>query len=125
MTPTNPFICLSIKTLICITRYRVLIRYCGFSLKFCDFSELCQFCCTKGKQRKTRVRNILKSFEKKTQSLMNTLYVPSIKGYGAELTAKDYFAHSSIPLYVYILYPYVYPKITVCFLPIVRLSRCH
>ena len=48
---------------------------------FCDFSELCQFCCsagfvpawcvythtdTKGKQRKTIVRNIRKSLEKNT-----------------------------------------------------------
>ena len=61
-----------------ILRYRVFIKYCGFSLKLCDFSELCQFCCSagvlpawcvythwhQGKQRKTRVRNILKSFEK-------------------------------------------------------------
>ena len=53
-----------------------------FSLKFCEFSELCQFCCsagvlpawcvythtdTKGKQRKaSSVRNILKSLEKNT-----------------------------------------------------------
>ena len=60
--------------------YMVFIKYCVFSLKFCDFSELCQFCCslafylpgvcthtdTKGKQRKARVRNILKSLEKNT-----------------------------------------------------------
>ena len=26
--------------------YRVFIKYCVFSLKFCDFSELCQFCCS-------------------------------------------------------------------------------
>ena len=26
--------------------YRVFIEYCVFSLKFCDFSELCQFCCS-------------------------------------------------------------------------------
>ena len=60
--------------------YRVFIKYCVFSLKCCDFSELCQFCCsagvlpswfvytdtdTKGKQRKTRDRNILKSLEQK------------------------------------------------------------
>ena len=50
------------------------------SLKFCDFSELCQFCCSagflpawcvythwhRGKQRKARVRNILKSSGKNT-----------------------------------------------------------
>ena len=29
-----------------IKRYRVFIKYCVFSLKFCDFSELCQFRCS-------------------------------------------------------------------------------
>ena len=64
--------------------YRVFIKYCVFSLNFCDFSKLCQFCCSAGvlpawcvytpyTERKTRVRNILKSMEK-TQYLMNTLY---------------------------------------------------
>ena len=28
--------------------YRVFIKYCVFSLKFCDFSELCQYCCSTG-----------------------------------------------------------------------------
>ena len=28
--------------------YRVLIKYCVFSLKFCDFSDLCQFYCSAG-----------------------------------------------------------------------------
>ena len=28
--------------------YRVFNKYCVFSLKFCDFSELCQFCCSAG-----------------------------------------------------------------------------
>ena len=68
--------------------YRVFFKYCVFSLKFCDFSELCSSVaalvfylpgvCThtgsEGKQRKARVRNILKSSEK-TQYLMNTLYL--------------------------------------------------
>ena len=36
---------------------------------------VCTHTDTKGKQRKTRVRNILKSLEK-TQYLMNTLYIP-------------------------------------------------
>ena len=59
-----------------------------FSFKFCDFSELCQFCCsvgvlpvgvcthtdTEGKQRKARVQNIFKKSEK-TQYLMNNLYI--------------------------------------------------
>ena len=73
----------------CICMYRVFMKYCVFSLVFCDFSELNKFCCsagvlpawcvythtdTYGKQRKTRVWNILKSLEK-TQYLMNTLYV--------------------------------------------------
>ena len=30
------------------TTYRVFIKYCVFSLKFWDFSELCQFCCSAG-----------------------------------------------------------------------------
>ena len=33
---------------ICNARYRVFIKYCVFYLKFCDFSELCQFCCSAG-----------------------------------------------------------------------------
>ena len=28
--------------------YRMFIKYCVFSLKCCDFSELCQFCCSYG-----------------------------------------------------------------------------
>ena len=28
--------------------YRVFIKYCVFSFKCCDFSELCQFCCSAG-----------------------------------------------------------------------------
>ena len=28
--------------------YRVFIKNCVFSFKFCDFSELCQFCCSAG-----------------------------------------------------------------------------
>ena len=31
-----------------IFNYRVFIKYCVFSLTFCDFSELCQFCCSAG-----------------------------------------------------------------------------
>ena len=31
-----------------IGRYRVFIKYCVFSLKFGDFSELWQFCCSAG-----------------------------------------------------------------------------
>ena len=56
------------------------------SLKCCDFSELCQFCCKRWGMiylvclhtltpRENRVRNILES-SKKTQYLMNTLYIP-------------------------------------------------
>ena len=52
-------------------KYRVFIKSCGFSLKFCDFSKLCQFCCSAGvlpawwvythwhhKQKKAKVGNI-------------------------------------------------------------------
>ena len=28
--------------------YRVFIKYCVFTFKYCDFSELCQFCCSAG-----------------------------------------------------------------------------
>ena len=28
--------------------YKVFIKHCDFSLKCCDFSELCQFCCSAG-----------------------------------------------------------------------------
>ena len=31
-----------------VRKYRVFIKYCVFSLTFCDFSELCQFCCSAG-----------------------------------------------------------------------------
>ena len=68
-------------------QYRVFIKYCVFSLKCCDFPVLLQRWCstclacvhtdTEGKQRKTRVRNILTSLEK-TRYLMNTLYQGSI-----------------------------------------------
>ena len=60
----------------------MFIKYCVFSLKVFDFSELCQFCgsaalvfylpdmCThtdtEEKQRKARVRNIFKNSGKKT-----------------------------------------------------------
>ena len=70
--------------------YRVLIKCCVFSLQFYDFlnsassaavlvfylSGACVVCThtdTEGKQRKARVRNILKS-SGKTQYLLNTLY---------------------------------------------------
>ena len=69
--------------------YRVFIKYCVFSLKFCVFSELCLFCCsagflpawyvcthtdTEGKQSS----EYFEKFGKKTQYLMNTLYVPQL-----------------------------------------------
>ena len=64
-------------------RYRVFIKYCVFSLKCCDFSELCQFCCSTGvlpawrvythwHREKTESGKYIKIFEK-TQYLMNTL----------------------------------------------------
>ena len=32
-------------------KYRVFIKYCVFSLKCCDFYELCQFCSSAGVHR--------------------------------------------------------------------------
>ena len=68
--------------------YRVFIKYCVSSLKFCDFfltlpvplQRWCSTCLvcvhtlTLRENRENRVRNILKS-SKKTQYLMNTLYL--------------------------------------------------
>ena len=65
--------------------YRVFIRYCVFSWKFCYFSELCQYCCSAGvlpswcvythwHREKTESGKYIKIFEK-TQYLMNTLYL--------------------------------------------------
>ena len=66
--------------------YRVFIKYCVFSLKCCDFSELCQFWCSAGDlpawcvytltPRENRERPEFEIFFKnseKTQYLMNTL----------------------------------------------------
>ena len=67
------------KALLAI-RYRVFIKYCVFSLKFCNFSELCQFCCSagvlpsccvythwhRGKTEKYKSPEYSKSFGKKT-----------------------------------------------------------
>ena len=66
----------------------MFIKNCVFSLKFCDFSELCQFCCSAGFQPawcvythwhrgKTESRILFKN-RKKTQYLMNTLYKMAI-----------------------------------------------
>ena len=58
--------------------YRMFIKYCVFSLEFCDFSELCQFCCSAGVLPAwcvyihTDTEGKQKIFEK-TQYLMNTL----------------------------------------------------
>ena len=70
-------------------RYRLFIKYCVFSLKFWDFSELCQFCCSAGflpawcvythwRRGKTEL-GIFKKKSEKTQYLMNTLYLPTLK----------------------------------------------
>ena len=73
----SPYLCM----------YRLFIKYCVFSLKFCDFSELCQFCCradvlpawcvythwNQGKTEKGKSSEYFKIFQK-TQYLMNTLY---------------------------------------------------
>ena len=59
---------------------RVFLKYCVFSLKFCDFSELCQFCyssgflpawcvythCHRGKTEKGQSPEYSKIFEKNT-----------------------------------------------------------
>ena len=65
--------------------YRVFIKYCVFSLKCCDFSELCQFCCSAGFlpawcvythwHRGKTESGIFQKNRKKTQYLMNTLYI--------------------------------------------------
>ena len=75
--------------------YRVFIKYCVFSLKCCDFSELCQSCCSAGvrpaiwrpKRKVYTVHTISDTHRekpqsgiylricKKTQYLMNILYV--------------------------------------------------
>ena len=68
-----------------VSRYRVFIKYCVFSLKFCDFPELCQFCCsasvlpawcvyTHWHRGKTEFGIFWKN--RKKQYLMNTLYHP-------------------------------------------------
>ena len=60
--------------------YSVFINYCVFSLKFCYFSELCQFCCSasflpawcvcthwhRGKTEKGKSPQYFKIFEKNT-----------------------------------------------------------
>ena len=59
--------------------YRVLIKYCGFSFKFCGFSRLCQFCCSacflpaivythwhRGKTEKGQSQEYFKIFGKNT-----------------------------------------------------------
>ena len=66
-------------------RYRVFIKYCVFSIKFCDFSELCQFCYSAGvlpdwcvyahRHRGQTEFGIFLKNRKKTQYLMNTLYI--------------------------------------------------
>ena len=64
----------------------MLIKNCSFSLEFCDFSELCQFCCSAGflpaqcvythlHRGKTEAGIFLK-IRNKTQYIMNTLYLP-------------------------------------------------
>ena len=84
------------KVLLLILRsiYRLVIKYCVFPVIFEIFlnsasfapelvfylSGVCTHTDTEGKQRKARDRNILKS-SKKTQYLMNTLYLsPGLPG---------------------------------------------
>ena len=66
-----------------IFTYRVFIKYCVFFLNSASSAAalvfylpgVCTHTDTKGKKRRARVRNILKSSEKNTQYLMNTLYI--------------------------------------------------
>ena len=60
--------------------YRKFIKYCVFSLKFCKFSELCQFYLPFMKSdvhtvEKPRGAGIYFEIFKKTQYLMNILYI--------------------------------------------------
>ena len=66
-------------------KYRVFIKYCVFSLKFCDFSELCQSGCSAGflpagrvythtDTEKGQSPGYFKIFGEKKIYLMNTLY---------------------------------------------------
>ena len=67
----------------------VFIKYCVFSFKCCNFSELCQFCCSAGvlTPRENRERPefgiYLKSSDKKTQYLKNTLYKTYLQHWAA------------------------------------------
>ena len=86
LTKRNVSCCNTMSEKMLIYMYRVFIKYCVFSLTFCEFLNsacfaaalvfyqpgVCTHTETKGKQRKANVRNILKSSEK-TQYLMNTL----------------------------------------------------
>ena len=76
------------------SNYRMFIKYCVFSLKFCDFSELCQFCCSAGflpvwclythwHQGKTEEGKILK-YSKKIQ------YTPCISLQPIDLSACNF-----------------------------------
>ena len=67
----------------------MFIKYCVFALKFCDFSELCQFYCSagflpawsvythwhRGWTEKGNSPEYFKIFKKTPQHLMNTLYI--------------------------------------------------
>ena len=78
--------------------YRVFIKYCVFSLKCCDFSELCQFCCSagvlpawfvythwhRGKKEKGQSPEYLKIFGKNTIFNEHPVYsctIPLYRGY--------------------------------------------
>ena len=89
------------------TSYRVFIKYCVFSLKFCEFSELCQFCCSagvlpawcvythwrRGKTEKDQSPEYFKIFEKNTIFNEHPVYYPFPKTFPSsslaeKLTAK-------------------------------------
>jgi len=81
--------------------YRVFIKYCVFSLKFCYFSELCQFCCSAGvlpawcvythtDNERKQSPEYFKIFQKNPQYLMNTLYVVCLFFFSTRLELHPY-----------------------------------
>ena len=80
------------QIIICLRSYRVFIKYCVFSLKCCDFSELCFWCSAdvwpaivssvytltpRGNRVRSETGKYFKIFEK-TQYLINTLYLTAL-----------------------------------------------
>ena len=53
---------------------RVFIKYCVFSLKFFEFSELCQFCCSAGVLPAWRVYTDTEGKQSPENMLKNTIF---------------------------------------------------